>query len=756
MTAPALIVSVLDYKKRALPEANIKLEPVAGVAPSSRSVVHFAYDKLSQFHQCSKFIPGEYVLTVSVKGLDPQSRSVQIDATGLRETFLLGKKGMPFLYRGKVKVPFEPSDDLLGVAFRGGKKVDAARGLRAALEGSKWTLVPLAPAVAQDNLFVVRLPNGSQAADRAQWLQKLAGLPGFQAAGPVVHLDDESVVFFSDEAVIRFASRLSEAEAREAAARFDFDLVRPFLVAPNTFLAKPRKGAGYEMLAQCASLVESGLVEYAEPNLISTPGEDGVIPTDNLFPLQWHHAIVRTPDAWQVLRLQVGDDRTFGDPHIIIAVMDYGIDVRHPDLDGRDSGGRDKIFRIFDFENLVPNNDLSVGRWHGTSCAGIAAARANNPSEEVRRRSEGVVGAAGNCRIMGLRRPFTDVGFADAFVWAAGFLSSSPDPDFARPLPQGAEIITTQVHHGDGFPISGLMADTFDFLTTSGREGRGTLLFFSAGNGHEDFTDARPWATHARTIAVGASSLGNDGFSEIIADYSNYGGPIPGGAILDVVAPSSDTNVDGQALHNPPVNYGITTTAEVGAGNLPGAGGRMNYTNRFGGTSASTPLVAGIAALVLSANPDLTWMEVRDILRNTATKINRTNTDSLAQYVDTDEDGMPDYSRVYGFGRVNAYAAVLGALPPALARKPRIFEGPKIFPEKPLKDRIEEVKGNAFDNPFAGFEHIFDPQWAARLEERLKKIETQLEQSTKQPFIRKEERPPVGEEIARKAKTRKH
>ena len=96
MRAPALTISVLDYQKSALPEADIKLEPVAGVPGSSPSVVIFAYDKDAQVHQASEFAAGEYVLMVSAEGFDPQSRRVQIDATGLRETFLLGKKGMPF------------------------------------------------------------------------------------------------------------------------------------------------------------------------------------------------------------------------------------------------------------------------------------------------------------------------------------------------------------------------------------------------------------------------------------------------------------------------------------------------------------------------------------------------------------------------------------------------------------------------------------------------------------------------------------
>jgi hypothetical protein len=88
---------------------------------------------------------------------------------------------------------------------------------------------------------------------------------------------------------------------------------------------------------------------------------------------------------------------------------------------------------------------------------------------------------------------------------------------------------------------------------------------------------------------------------------------------------------------------------EFRTGNLqPDAEG--NYTAYFGGTSAATPNAAGVAALVLSVNPDLTGQEVRDILQSTADKIGE---------VEYDQDGHHDQ---YGYGRVNAERAVSVAL----------------------------------------------------------------------------------------------
>lgn len=61
----------------------------------------------------------------------------------------------------------------------------------------------------------------------------------------------------------------------------------------------------------------------------------------------------------------------------------------------------------------------------------------------------------------------------------------------------------------------------------------------------------------------------------------------------------------------------ITTTGLVGLGNIVG---NMDYVDSFGGTSSSTPLVSGVVALMLTANPELGWRDVKEILIRTARK----------------------------------------------------------------------------------------------------------------------------------------
>lgn len=94
----------------------------------------------------------------------------------------------------------------------------------------------------------------------------------------------------------------------------------------------------------------------------------------------------------------------------------------------------------------------------------------------------------------------------------------------------------------------------------------------------------------------------------------------------------------------------------------PGSVGNYHYDETFGGTSFATPVVAGAAALVLSADPDLTRAEVVDLLRETAVEIDFGNIDPVGQWRDVDGDGIREFSRWYGHGRVDVRKAVNAAV----------------------------------------------------------------------------------------------
>ncbi|MEL6273510.1 MAG: S8 family serine peptidase, partial [Bacteroidota bacterium] len=165
-----------------------------------------------------------------------------------------------------------------------------------------------------------------------------------------------------------------------------------------------------------------------------------------------------------------------------------------------------------------------------------------------------------------------------------------------------------------------------------GRGGKGCVVLFAAGN--EKANVLNFYGTIPEVICVGASTS-----NDTHAFYSNRGPE------LSVVAPSDGgwPILAARASWDP----GMTGRNDF----YVDGRNRGNHYKHFGGTSSATPLVAGICALMLSANPNLTSGQVKQILQNTADKIG-----SPSEY---DTRG---HSRKYGFGRVNADRAIAEAL----------------------------------------------------------------------------------------------
>ncbi|MGH9890597.1 MAG: S8 family serine peptidase [bacterium] len=635
---------------------------------------------------------------------------------------------MRFYYRGEVKVPFEPRPELIGVKLKtreDGIPNDLAKALQR-LDLREYTNIPEQARADGGRIFSTEPGKVRDALSALQQVESVSH------AGAIVGLHDRSISFLTNELIVRFRLGIPEEKVRERFAEVGVNLLRRVRYMENAYHGAAAGPATYEVLDQIARIAEWEDVDWAEPNLVTTVELDQVIPTDFLWPGVWDRQLVNTPGAWAQLK-ECGID-PFGSPKIVIAFVDQGIQSAggvpsHPEFQGAASDGSSKVYRLFDFNNLVPNNDAVLGD-HGMGVSGVGAAKANNDSV-IAGQDEGLAGAAPGCRVMGLIYPASESDQLDMYVWAAGFDPGSPRAGFPGPISPGADVFSTSIGFGDGAPISAQAAATFDFLVTNGRGGRGCLCFFSTGNENNDFTTYRPWAAYQNNFGITASTLANDGVTEIRAPYSGFGP-------AQLCAPSHDELVGGSVLHNPPANYGTWSAHLVGTGNLVGhagvqtiltnsaaagdvqltvasafnfvAGGRVlvgppgtagsepatitgppsiavatipitplmnphplgtvvvsganNYRNNFGGTSSATPLSAGVAALVLSAKPELTFVQARQILQETAVKIDPNNADPVGQWLDINGNpslisgNPPVFSRWFGYGRINAEAAV--------------------------------------------------------------------------------------------------
>jgi len=335
----------------------------------------------------------------------------------------------------------------------------------------------------------------------------------------------------------------------------------------------------FDPIAAAQALRETGAFRTVCPNyrfgLLSTT------PNDLYLPYQWYvddggFADIRLPLAWDIGR---------GDTSVVIAIIDTGVDTSHPDLAGKiwhnpgeipgnglDDEGNGFIDDVEGWDFGLGDNDpnpeyspdgsgIDVG-FHGTFCAGIAAAATNN--------DEGIAGAGWDCRIMPLKVSHPDSGITASAIAGA----------FSYAAAQRASVISMSFG-GLGEPgVPEFFQALVDMAT-----GSGGLCVAAAGN---DGDSVRVYpAAFDRVLAVGATD-----FSNARAEFSNWG------PWVDVAAPGSSM---WSALCR---NYEFTLLDQL-VYLLLGWDGVNPYL--YGdGTSFACPLVAGVCGLVRARYPNLT------------------------------------------------------------------------------------------------------------------------------------------------------
>lgn len=319
---------------------------------------------------------------------------------------------------------------------------------------------------------------------------------------------------------------------------------------------------------------------------------------------------------------------------ITIAIVDDGLEVIHPDLNANINQSLS-----YNYLNDSTNPTPAQNNGHGTACAGIIAARDNN--------DEGIRGVSPRSSLVG-------------YNLIAGYQSSRAFDAMTR------NKNTVQVSNNSWGPADGygnftdadsVWAAGIKDGTSSGRNGKGIVYVWAAGNGGNlaDISNYDGFASQEGVIAVAA--IGNTGR---FASYSEYGSNIW------LAAPSMGDNGEGIVTTDLRGNSKGYNTSSDGSGDFS----NRNYTNSFNGTSAATPMVSGVAALMLEANPLLSYRDVKAILAKTARKNDPTNINW-----DTNSAGN-DYNYNYGFGAVDAQRAVSASISWSLLPSQKIESWP--------------------------------------------------------------------------------
>jgi thermitase len=328
--------------------------------------------------------------------------------------------------------------------------------------------------------------------------------------------------------------------------------VRSYPQGPSLVQLAP----GVDRAGALRRLGSSPIVLYAEPN--GTVQAESIIPNDPLFDRQWglnnaNDVDVDAPEAWQV---------TTGNPTTIVAVIDTGIDLTHPDLAGRiwtnpgevGGNGRDDdrngyVDDVHGWNFITDTSDVTDQNGHGTHVAGILGAAGNNAT--------GGAGVNWNARIMPLK-----------FMGALG--DGSID-DAVRAIyyavNEGARVINAS---WGSSTYSQSLVDAISFA------GAHNVVFVTAAGNEDANNDVTPsYPANIRlpnVISVAAVDASGN-----LGQFSNYGA-----TTVDIAAP------------------GIAIRSTI-----PG-GGYANYS----GTSMASPFVAGVASLLVGLHPDWTAKQV--------------------------------------------------------------------------------------------------------------------------------------------------
>ena len=472
------------------------------------------------------------------------------------------------------------------------------------------------------------LPNApSQQDDLGLLLTDLRGLPGLSFANPCIEAPNGEIAGLTNQIMFKLAPGKAFSDLPQPAANSGIEMAPHshlknwgIVTLPAHTRTSPIDAAGF--------FRRMNAVEEAEPNYLF---QLKVATNDTYFDHQWNldnqgYAIqgngtpgadMSVPEAWAL---------TTGDPSVIMAIIDSGVDTTHPDLvdnllPGHDATGNGSQ----GFPNTNYPND-----GHGTACAGIAGAKGDN--------NIGIAGVCYDCSIVPVKlftyifNPFgsplpfaTGDDMATAISWSwqdgnASLMSNSwgLTDNLLGALPGG----------------TGVVNDALDMALDSARNGRGIPIFFSSGN------DGDPpiWpGRRADLFSVNASSMCDERKNPNSCDGESWEGNW--GDSLDVTAPG----------------VRIPTTDMVGSNGYDGT----DYIFGFNGTSAACPNAAGVMGLIMSMDSTLDLADYHSILESTCDKVGGYN------YGTTLSNGT--WSPEMGYGRINAFAAVQMANPVGIA-----------------------------------------------------------------------------------------
>jgi len=385
----------------------------------------------------------------------------------------------------------------------------------------------------------------------------------------------------------------------------------------NGFFVKGLDGFGKRVFNVAETLLNKSIVELCHPELVTKRKTL----RHNLNALNNFQTKQAISNDWTLQKINVAEAwKKSKGKGIKICIIDDGIEIDHPAFANRIYKAKDMLAnsKAKDTIESLNASHKFIDEMHGTACASIACAN-----------DENIKGVAPEASLMPIRtKGLGSILEAEAFYWAAN---------------NGADVISCSWGPPDGdvfdnsdnnlsYPIPDHTRLAIDYAATKGRNGKGSIVLFAAGNGREPVKNDG-YAAHPKVMAIGASNK-----KDKPSIYSDFGSPV------FCVFPSGDYQISHlKKIRN---KYGVKVADRIGVAGYV----EDDYFDLFDGTSASCPGVAGIVALMLAINPDLKRLQVKEILKRACIKIGNPQSYQL-------KNNML-YSNFYGYGLLQADTAI--------------------------------------------------------------------------------------------------
>jgi subtilisin-like proprotein convertase family protein len=328
-------------------------------------------------------------------------------------------------------------------------------------------------------------------------------------------------------------------------------------------------------------------------------------PSDPLFGEQWYLYNTSNP-GMDLNVVNVWDDYTGNG--VVVGVIDDGFDYLHRDLN-------DNYDSTVDYDsNDGDSNPFGLStESHGTSVAGIIGAEAGN--------GIGGVGVAFDATITGFRATSSINGVTDALWRSVNF-----------DVVNNSWAFSTNFYDNFSTSLFSQAGQAIENAVDNGRNGLGTAIVFAAGNRFAEGDNTNYHNFQNSRFVTTVAAVDSNGY---VTSYST-----PGASILV------------SAFGSEPAS--IVTTDRTGTAGYDSG----DYTDSFNGTSAAAPMVSGVIALMLEANPYLGYRDIQEILAYCARQTDSLNSGWEINGANNWNGGGLHVSHDYGFGLVDAHAAV--------------------------------------------------------------------------------------------------